>query len=274
MHLELSALYPLYSLDPRAIWKGQFALLLIVFTAAVVWLIRLKPGSHALRTLQVCGVAGIIGMAGLQFAVLIHYLLYPSYLNHAEANAAAVSWLGWEGYPLYPPLDKGDVYGVAYGPALYQVTGFFLWLFGPSIGTSKIPGLTAFALSQVLSFATLWRAGLGVGGALTMTGMQCLLQAGFTDQGYVSGVRSDALLFFVAQAAVFTATSEIQPVDGGDPRPACGYLYQSQDPWRSIYPAGLGVLRVSIAEHRGGSATDLRRRLRRRSCFGCLLYPR
>lgn len=154
-------------------------------------------------------------MAGLQFAVLIHYLLYPSYLNHAEANAAAVSWLGWEGYPLYPPLDKGDVYGVAYGPALYQVTGFFLWLFGPSIGTSKIPGLTAFALSQVLSFATLWRAGLGVGGALTMTGMQCLLQAGFTDQGYVSGVRSDALLFFVAQAAVFTATSESSLLTAG-----------------------------------------------------------
>jgi uncharacterized membrane protein YccF (DUF307 family) len=96
--------------------------------------------------------------------------------------------------------------GVAYGPALYQITGFALWLFGPSIGTSKIPGLTAFALSQLLSFATLWRAGLRVVEALMMTSVQCVLQAGFTDQAHVSGVRSDALLFLAAQTAVLAAT--------------------------------------------------------------------
>ncbi len=44
-----------------------------------------------------------------------------STLNHAEANTAAVSWLGWEGYPLYPRLDGGDVYGLQYGSALYQL---------------------------------------------------------------------------------------------------------------------------------------------------------
>ena len=38
-------------------------------------------------------------MAALQFALLIGYLFYPSYLNHTEAIVAAVSWLGWEGYP-------------------------------------------------------------------------------------------------------------------------------------------------------------------------------
>ena len=207
MPIDLSVLYPLYSIDPRAVWKGQLALLLAVGAAATVTLIPLDPQSRGLRWLRRCGVAGIAVMVALQFAILIRYLFYPSYLNHAEAITAAVSWLSWEGYPLYPRLDVGDVYGLLYGPVLFQVTGFFLWLFGPSIGASKILGLTAFALSQVLSFVTLRRSGAGVGEALTMAGVQCLVLAGFTDQGYVSGVRSDALLFLAAQAAILLATS-------------------------------------------------------------------
>jgi hypothetical protein len=205
--IDLSVLYPLYLIDPRAVWKGQLALLLTVGAAATVTVVSLDPQSRGLRWLKRCGIAGIAVMVALQFAVLIRYLFYPSYLNHAEAVTAAVSWLGWQGYPLYPPLDAGDVYGLQYGPILFQVTGFFLWLFGPSIGASKILGLTAFALSQVLSFETLRRSGAGVAEALTMTGVQCLVLAGFTDQGYVSGVRSDALLFLAAQAAVLVATS-------------------------------------------------------------------
>src|SRR5439155_22318869 len=93
------------------------------------------------------------------------------------------------------------------GPALYQLTGFFLWLLGPSIGASKILGFAAFALSQVLSFVTLRRSGAGVAGALTMTGAQCVVLAGFTDQGFVSGVRTDAPLFLASQAAVLAARS-------------------------------------------------------------------
>src|SRR5262249_54579676 len=92
------------------------------------------------------------------------------------------------------------------GPAFYQVMGFFLWLFGPSIGVSKIPGLIGFALSQVLSFVTLRRSGAGVVEGLTLTGVQCLVLAGFTDQGYVSGVRADALLLLASQTAVLVAT--------------------------------------------------------------------
>jgi hypothetical protein len=206
LSIDLSALYPLYSIDPRAVWKGQLALLLVVVSAAAAMVIPLDSQSHSLRWLKRCGVAGIMVMAVLQFALLIRYLFYPSYLNHMEATVAAVSWLGWEGYPLYPRLDTGDAYGVPYGPALFQLTGLFLWLFGPSIGASKILGLSAFALSQVLSFATLRRVGAGRAEALTMTGVQCLVLAGFTDQGYVSGVRSDALLFLAAQTSVLVAT--------------------------------------------------------------------
>jgi hypothetical protein len=185
--IDLSFLYPLYSLDPRAVWKGQLALLIAVAAAAAVLVIPIDAESRALRWLKRCGVAGIMFLGALQFALLIRYLFYPSYLNHGEPTNAAVSWLGWEGYPLYPRLDTGDVYGVQYGPGFYQVTGFFLWLFEPSIAASKILGLTAFTLSQV-------------------TGVQCVVLAGFTDQGVAFGVRSDPLLFLGSQTAVLVAT--------------------------------------------------------------------
>ena len=206
MSIDLSFLYPLYSIDPRAVWKGQLAALLVVVAAAAASTIPVNPESRGLRWLKRCGFAGITVMVALQFAVLIRYLFYPSYLNHMEASVTAVAWLGWDGHPLYPRLDTGDAYGLPYGPALFQVTGLFLWIFGPSIGASKALGLTAFVLSQVLSFVTLRRSGADEAEALTLTGVQCVVLAGFTDQGFVSGIRSDSLLFLAAQTAVLVGT--------------------------------------------------------------------
>jgi hypothetical protein len=206
LSIDLSFLYPLYSLDPRTVWKGQLALLLVLVGAAAAMVIPLDPRSRVLRWLKICCVAGIVVMAVLQCALLVRYLFYPSYINHGEALNSAVSWLGWEGYPLYPRLDTGDIYANLYGPVFFQVTGFFLWLFGPSIGASKILGLSAFALLQVLSFATLRRTGAGVAEAVTMTGVQCVVLAGYTPDGIVSGVRLDPLILVSAQTSVLVAT--------------------------------------------------------------------
>jgi hypothetical protein len=82
LSIDLSFLYPLYSLDPLAVWKGQLALLISLAVAAAVSLIPLNPESRALRWLKICGVAGIMFLGALQFALLIRYLFYPSYLNH------------------------------------------------------------------------------------------------------------------------------------------------------------------------------------------------
>ena len=138
-----------------------------------------------------------------------------STLNRAEANTAAVSWLGWEGYPLYPRLDGGDVYGLQYGSALYQVNRVRSLAARAMDGALKILGLTAFALSQILSFVTLRRTGAGVAEALTMTGVQCVVLAGFTDQAYASGMRSDALLLLAAQTAVLVAPAAPTVVTAG-----------------------------------------------------------
>src|SRR6202030_415174 len=63
----------------------------------------------------------------------------------------------------------------------------------------------AFAASQVLTLTVLRRSGAAWVEALAICGAQSFLQAGFTDQAYVWGARSDALLFLLAQAALLPA---------------------------------------------------------------------
>ena len=48
-----------------------------------------------------------------------------------------------------------------------------------------------------------------------MTGVQCVVPAGFTDQAYVSGMRSDALLLLAAQTAVLVAPAAPTVVTAG-----------------------------------------------------------
>jgi hypothetical protein len=274
LSVDLSPIYYFYSIDPRAVWKGQLALLLGAGAALAVMAKPLNPDSRGLRGLKRCGVVGIAVMVALQCVVLIRYLFYPSYLNHSEAAAAAVSWLGWEGYPLYPRSTPA-MSMASHWPVLYQVTGFFLWLLGPSISASKILGLTAFSLSQVLSAVTLRRSGASAAEALTLTGVQCLVLAGFTDQGYVSGVRPDALLLLASQAAILVARSApTMPTAGalGLFAEIFANLKIHTALYRSLYSAGLRLLSVSIALRDGEAATDVHGRAGSCYCVGCPFY--
>jgi hypothetical protein len=192
----------LYAIDPRVVWPGALVVLFAVGAATVNKVVALDPDSRNLQRVKTCGVAAIFVLVAAQIALAGTYLFHPGYIDHAEAHTTVVSWLGWEGYPLYPSLDTGDVYGLPYGPLLYQVHGLLLYLLGPTIEHSKILGLAAFITSPILSFAVLRRSGATVAEALAITGAQCVVQAKFTNQAYVFGVRSDALLFLVAQTAI------------------------------------------------------------------------
>jgi hypothetical protein len=203
----------LYSINPRAVWPGLLALIGLLCLAAAVMTKPPAPGSRIVRTLQCSAVLAILVVLPLHAALLIAYLHYPSYLDHMEANVAAVSWLGWQRYPIYPSLTTGDVYGVPYGPVVYQGIGFALWLLGPSIASSKAFCLVAFFLVQVLSFIVLRRSGASTVEALAITAAQCAVQAGFTSQGYAGGVRSDVLIFLAVEAAMLAATARPRMVN-------------------------------------------------------------
>ena len=195
----------LYSIDPRLAWPGPLFLLFTLIAAVTVKAVPVGVGAEQLPKLTRWAIGIMLAIVVGEFVIAGKYLFYPGYIDHAEAHVAAVSWLGWEGYPLYPSFEAGDIYGIPYGPFLYQLNGIVLWLVGPSIGTSKFTGILAFAITQVLSLVALRRTGASVGEAVTMTGAQCVLSAAFTDQAYVFGVRSDVLIFLIAQVAVLVA---------------------------------------------------------------------
>ncbi len=197
----------LYSINPRIVWPGALVVLFMVGAATITQVVTLNPDSRSLQIVKSCGFVIILVIVAAQIAIAGSYLFYPGYLDHAEVINTAVSWLGWEGYPLYPSLDTGDVYGVPYGPLLYQAHGLLLYILGPSIEDSKILGLVAFVASPILSFFVLRRRGATVAEALAITSVQCTVQADFNNQAIVFGVRADPLLFIFAQTAILVATS-------------------------------------------------------------------
>jgi len=94
------------------------------------------------------------------------YLANTGYLDHVEASISAVSWLYRNGDPLYPGWTDGEgIYGLQYGPLLFQVTAAALSL-GPSILISKLPAFAGFWLACLVLLWTLrplssWLAATG-----------------------------------------------------------------------------------------------------------------
>src|ERR1019366_9571730 len=127
----------LYAINPRLVWPGLLVLLVAIPVAIAGKLIRSRWGFARPSTLIGLGIAVIVAAVIVQLAIAAAYLSYPSYLDHAEAMIAAASWLGLRGSPLYPSFDTGDIYGMIYGPTLFQLNALFLFLFGPSVAASK-----------------------------------------------------------------------------------------------------------------------------------------
>src|SRR5438876_4307322 len=86
---------------------------------------------------------------------IILYLLYPNYFDHALPQVASISWLRIRGHELYPDLTTGDVYFPIYGPLTYLLNGIMLFVGGPSIFVSKLPGVLSLAVALVATLIIL-----------------------------------------------------------------------------------------------------------------------
>ena len=86
---------------------------------------------------------------------LFCYLLFPSYLDHVEPLVAAISAQYVHGMPIYPLWDRAEgIYGVPYGPALFQLNALALVLI-PTIAGSKLLGLLMPLLAAFLQYFTI-----------------------------------------------------------------------------------------------------------------------
>jgi hypothetical protein len=176
---------------------------LIVAAFVISW-ITLAPPREPRRWIA-AAAAILLLLAAVEFTSVIVYLLYPGYVDHTEPQIAAVSWMFLRGDPVYPPLERGDIYGLLYGPLLYETNAWILRLVGPSIAASKILGAFAFLGTQVTCAVAFVRGGAKRIEALTLTALLCLIEAGYPVNAFVT--RADAPLVLCGALALLVVVS-------------------------------------------------------------------
>jgi hypothetical protein len=116
--------------------------------------------------LSLAGAA--IGTAMLT-AALAAYMVYPAYIEHAEAALSATAWRMLQGIPAYHSLDSADRTTNLYGPVTYLWHAWPLALFGASIPASKVAGVLAAALLPLVIALDHRRLGLAAPAAAMAT---------------------------------------------------------------------------------------------------------
>jgi hypothetical protein len=131
---------------------------------------------------------------------MVGYLLYPSYFDHAEPLMAATSWLVMQGLPAHPLWAQGEgLYGVLYGPFLYEVLSLPLTLL-PTIAGAKIVGLTFTALAVVIQYTTFrkmfadWRL------QVLLTALSVVV---FATDSYMISERPDPIIYMMGSLCIY-----------------------------------------------------------------------
>jgi hypothetical protein len=76
--------------------------------------------------------------------IALHYLSWPSYLDHVEASVAVLGLKLRSGMDLYPSLNAYTLHGLLYGPLLAEIQAIVQSLPFDALVNSKIPGIFSF----------------------------------------------------------------------------------------------------------------------------------
>jgi len=142
-------------------------------------------------------------VVGVYFAIIVCYLNFPNFVDHAEVTVATISWLGLHGHPFYPDWTTGNIYGLLYGPNLYLVDGLAL-LMSPTLVASKLPGVFSLIAALCIFFAVIriktesnWSAFIAVASAITL---MAPFEKAFSN-------RSEPFLICISTLALFAVIS-------------------------------------------------------------------
>ena len=134
------------------------------------------------------------------FCALFSYLLFPSYLDHVEPLVAAISAQYVHGMPIYPLWNRAEgIYGVPYGPALFQLNALALVVF-PTIAGSKLLGLLMPILATFLQYFTISHIEGDKGIRLRLIALSVIL---FSTSYYCFEDRGDSFLLMLGSLCMF-----------------------------------------------------------------------
>jgi membrane protein YdbS with pleckstrin-like domain len=191
------------SLPPDFLWATYSGLAALIFLPSIFF-VRSIPGSDIESASGWPRIAAeFLGYAVVAMMVwsTVAYLTDPGYLDHIEPTIAGVSWWYSHGHKLYPAWNDGEgLYGLIYGPLVYQATAFAL-SFRPSILMSKLPGVACCWLGAV-TVAVALRPLISSVRQTVLPMSVCLIVAGtFENTAYWN--RPDPYLFLCAALALF-----------------------------------------------------------------------
>lgn len=81
------------------------------------------------------------------FFIFFRYAMLDSYLEHAGPAVAARAWRLVAGGAVYPGGEAENYQLVGYGPVLFLLHGFWLWLLGGTFLATKVSGMVSVGLA-------------------------------------------------------------------------------------------------------------------------------
>ncbi len=188
-------------LDYPSVWPLFFLPLFLVFVFVRLpwraWLVRLSIGRTEL--------AAVVGLfcVGLFVYTAGTYLFTPAFWDPFESREASVAALWTRGGSVYHDLSSEERYCAPYGPALSLMLGGSQWLFGPSIVSTKLPGVVAAFVSLSLFWTMTRRQLLSARGAWALTGLLATLMLAFRQLSFWS--KPDPFILLAVVAGLFAA---------------------------------------------------------------------
>jgi hypothetical protein len=148
--------------------------------------------------------------------IVTWYASQAPFADHIEPNIVIVAWLFLQDQPIYHAFDAAERYSLLYGPALYLVHAWFLYLLGPGLQIPKLVSWGFILASLAFTFLTLNRIS-GMERALRLTGLSALLCLLFGHMTF--WVRSEPMLLFGVAVALWAVTPGFRRSRGGPPSP-------------------------------------------------------
>jgi hypothetical protein len=181
---------------PLALWLAVFLALSLLFRGP------LSRSPQVQRLGRIGPVWMLLAALGAFVAMAGWYVRSDRYLDQVEPGIAAVSWAYEQGQALYHSGDSAYQYSPIYGPLVYILTGGFMQWVGPSLTTSKIPGVVAVFVGLV----ALWRATkLPFRTAAVLCGFVSVLYLGFRNISFSN--RPDPFVLCFVSVAVLGLNS-------------------------------------------------------------------
>lgn len=169
------------------------------------------------------------------------YLAVPVYFDHFEPLIPSIASAWLNGSPIYAPLSSSTIYGVVYGPLVFQFCAIGLKLLGANVFSSKIMFVGAFVIASLATYSSIRLRGISLRIALFTTSAMLVTYGAFGH--FPFWTRPDPILTLVSSLGILVmSTASLSRTSSNS---ACRFLDRNglrpETSWRAISAASVAI---------------------------------